>query len=33
MEQDQIKQYDYKPLQIILFFVLTFLITWSILIP
>jgi len=33
MEQNQSKNREYKPIQIILFFVLTFLITWSILIP
>ena len=33
MEQNQSKNYVYKPIQIILFFVLTFLITWSFLIP
>ena len=33
MEQNQSKNYVYKPIQIILFFVLTFLITWSFMIP
>jgi membrane protease YdiL (CAAX protease family) len=33
MEQSQSKQKVYKPFQIILYFVLTFLITWSLLIP
>jgi membrane protease YdiL (CAAX protease family) len=33
MEQSQSKNYVYKPLQIILFFVLTFLISWSFMIP
>ena len=33
MEQNQSKNREYKPIQIILFFVLTFLITWSFLIP
>ena len=33
MEQSQSKNNVYKPIQIILFFVLTFLITWSFLIP
>jgi membrane protease YdiL (CAAX protease family) len=33
MEQNQSKNNLYKPIQIILFFVLTFLITWSFLIP
>ena len=33
MEQNPGKDYEFKPIQIILFFVLTFLITWSFLIP
>ena len=33
MEKNQSKNYVYKPFQIILYFVLTFLITWSFLIP
>jgi membrane protease YdiL (CAAX protease family) len=33
MDNNQSKNYEYKPLQIILYFVLTFLITWSFLIP
>jgi membrane protease YdiL (CAAX protease family) len=33
MEQNQSKNHIYKPIQIILYFVLTFLITWSFLIP
>ncbi len=33
MEQNKSKNKEYKPVQIILFFVLTFLITWSFLIP
>jgi membrane protease YdiL (CAAX protease family) len=33
MEQNQSKNKEYKPIQIILFFVLTFLISWSLMIP
>ena len=33
MEQNQSKNSVYKPIQIILFFVLTFLISWSFMIP
>jgi len=33
MEQDQRKNIEYKPIQIILYFVLTFLIAWAFMIP
>jgi len=33
MEQNQSKNYDYSPIQVVLYFVLTFLISWSFMIP